>query len=120
MAAPTSSLYSLADSTLFPQFLATGPHVGAELTVEAAEFSAYPNPVVRATTVRFAVEQAGSVQVRLYNALGQVVTTLYDRPLAAGQMLERPLGATGLAAGVYTCRLSEAGPTRTLKPVVSP
>jgi hypothetical protein len=119
-AAPAGPLYPLVDGTLFPQFFAAGPRVEAEPMVAPAEFSAYPNPMVRTATVRLAATQAGVVQVRLYNALGQVVATLYDGPLAAGQLLERPLDVTGLAAGVYTCRLTGAGPARSFKLVVNP
>jgi hypothetical protein len=119
-ATPASPLYPLVDGTLFPQFLAAGLRAEAELGVAPAEFSAYPNPVARTATVRFAAAQAGWVQVRLYNTLGQLVATLYDGHLAAGQLLERPLDATNLAAGIYSCRLSGAAPARSFQLVVNP
>ncbi len=119
--ASTDPLYPLVDGTLFPQFLAAGPRAAAEPAVVPAEFSTYPNPVMRTATVRLTATQASQqVQLRVYNTLGQVVATLYEGPLAAGELLERPLDATGLAAGVYTCRLTGAGPARSLKLVVNP
>ena len=117
-ASSASPLYPLVEGHLLSQLLALPP--AAAPTAEAAEFSAYPNPLARATTVRFAAVQASPVQVRVYNALGQLVATLYDGPLAAGQVLERPLDAAGLSAGVYTCRLSGPGPARTIKLIVNP
>ena len=72
---------------------------------------AFPNPFTTSTTVRFRTAGAGPVQLRVYNALGQLVATLYDGNTAAGQVVERTLDGTFLSAGLYTCRLSGIGPT---------
>jgi N-acetylneuraminic acid mutarotase len=69
-------------------------------------FEAYPNPFTSSTTLRFRAAQAGPVQLQVYNVLGQLVTTLYDGQVQAGQVVERTLDGTGLSIGLYTCRFA--------------
>jgi hypothetical protein len=70
---------------------------------------AYPNPFTASTSVRFRASQDGALRVIVYNVLGQPVATLYDEAAQAGQVVERTLGGSGLAAGLYTIRLTGDG-----------
>ncbi|MFD1875692.1 Ig-like domain-containing protein [Hymenobacter bucti] len=88
-------------------------------TSEDSNLEAYPNPFTTATTVRFRAALPSRVQLQLYNALGQLVATLYDGQVQAGQLLERTLDGTQLSAGLYICRLSTAGQTLTQRVVLS-
>ena len=72
----------------------------------STSFEAYPNPFTSSTTLRFRAAQAGPVQLQVYNALGQLVTMLYDGQVQAGQVIERTLDGAGLSAGLYTCRFA--------------
>ncbi|MBF9238082.1 T9SS type A sorting domain-containing protein [Hymenobacter sp. BT683] len=71
----------------------------------SANLEAYPNPFTTTATVRFRVAHAGPVQLQVYNALGQVVSTLYHGTAQAGELIERSLDGAQLNAGLYTCRL---------------
>jgi hypothetical protein len=73
----------------------------------------YPNPFNAQTTIRFSIGRSGAVMLGVYNILGQLVETLYQGKLPAGQhqiswngtdRFGRPL-----ASGVYFCRLEEGG-----------
>ncbi|MBI4552858.1 MAG: T9SS type A sorting domain-containing protein [Candidatus Latescibacteria bacterium] len=72
-----------------------------------------PNPFNSATTIRYALKAQGHVILRVYNLLGQVVTTLVDGPQEAGIYTVRWNGraATGVpvAGGVYFYRLVVTG-----------
>jgi len=72
----------------------------------------YPNPFNPSTTIEYTIPSTNSpllggagggliaVQLKIYNILGQEVTTLVDRPQSPGQY--RVLfNASGLASGVY-------------------
>ncbi|MBI4552859.1 MAG: choice-of-anchor D domain-containing protein [Candidatus Latescibacteria bacterium] len=72
-----------------------------------------PNPFNPATAIRYALKERGHVTLRVYNLLGQVVTTLVDGPQEAGVYTARWNGRTttgaALAGGVYFYQLQVTG-----------
>ncbi len=68
----------------------------------------YPNPFNPVTTIRFAVPTNERTRVRVYDVMGREVRTLFDGPAEHGRTYEVPFDASGLASGIYFCRL-EAG-----------
>ncbi|MBN2356599.1 T9SS type A sorting domain-containing protein, partial [candidate division KSB1 bacterium] len=74
----------------------------------------YPNPFNNSTTIAFSMATANRVRLQIFNALGQLVDTLVDGELPAGQhaVIWR---ASGRAGGVYFVQLSTAGMQRTKK-----
>jgi len=66
-----------------------------------------PNPFNPVTTIRFALPAPGRVTIRLYDVAGREVRTLVDGELPAGWHQE-VLHASGLASGVYLCRMEAA------------
>jgi photosystem II stability/assembly factor-like uncharacterized protein len=66
---------------------------------------AYPNPFNEATNIRFSLKNSGWVKLKVYNVLGQVVTTLLDGPLQAGEHHVQ-WTADKVASGTYFIRLN--------------
>jgi len=92
----------LADATCAPLANAQGNTVAGKLQV-------YPNPTSEQTTLSFEAAQAGPAQVLVYNALGQLVATLYQGPVLAHTLYSFVLDSRNLPAGVYSCLLRTAG-----------
>lgn len=64
----------------------------------------YPNPFNPQTRIRFTLEQAGQVQLKVYNSAGRLVRTLVDGELDAG-LHEPVFDGSNLASGVYFYQL---------------
>ncbi|MGH7456009.1 MAG: T9SS type A sorting domain-containing protein, partial [bacterium] len=95
---------------------ANAPAINAtEETVSPASFylaQNFPNPYGRlpfnpSTTIRFSTPSAGKVKLTVYNLHGEVVRTLVNGEMAAGNHLAS-FDGSDLASGVYFYRL-EAG-----------
>ncbi|MGE5315238.1 MAG: T9SS type A sorting domain-containing protein [Acidobacteriota bacterium] len=65
----------------------------------------YPNPFNPSTTIHFALPQACTVSLRVYDVLGREVAALADGFMAAGAH-EAVWDASRFTAGMYICRLS--------------
>ncbi|HTY09792.1 MAG TPA: T9SS type A sorting domain-containing protein [Bacteroidota bacterium] len=65
----------------------------------------FPNPFNPSTTIRYSLPAAGRVQMKVYNVLGQEVSTLVNAQQQAG-MYEVTFDASRLASGVYFYRIS--------------
>jgi hypothetical protein len=63
-----------------------------------------PNPFNRSTTITFSLPHSSYVTLKVFNVLGQEITTLIARQLPAGNHTATWNG-TGVASGVYLCRL---------------
>jgi hypothetical protein len=76
----------------------------------------YPNPFNPETTIAFDLPQAGSVELQVFDLLGQTVRTLVAQELSAGthQMLWRGVDDRGqqVSSGVYFYRLKAGGYTQ--------
>ncbi|MBD3258877.1 T9SS type A sorting domain-containing protein, partial [candidate division GN15 bacterium] len=90
----------------------TGPTDLPPATAELREN--YPNPFNPSTQISFALPVASRVRLTVYNVLGQVVTTLIDQDLPAGDY-ETTWHAERNASGVYFYRLTTDGTTLTRK-----
>ncbi len=89
----------------------------------------YPNPfslapVAPATQIRFALPQPVRISVRIYNALGQTVRTLFDGAKSAGahELLWDGRNDRGrlVSSGLYWLRLESAAFVATRKMMVVP
>ncbi len=65
---------------------------------------ATPNPFRVETQLRFALPQAGHVSLRVYNVAGQLVETVVDGTLSAGEHSAR-FAAKSLPSGMYFAQL---------------
>ena len=82
-----------------------------ELAPAVKEFSLndnYPNPFNPSTTISYALPGRSHVTLKIFNSLGQEVTTLVDGIVTAGVHDVR-WDATTMASGVYFCRVTAAG-----------
>lgn len=75
---------------------------------EFALLQNYPNPFNPTTTISFDLPQAGFVDLRVYNLLGEEVATLFDEERPAGTHIAR-FDATALPSGIYIYRLKAGG-----------
>ncbi len=76
-------------------------------------FQNYPNPFNPETTIPFALDEAASVRLTVYNALGQRIATLIEGTRPAGNHQVRWNGRNSqgvkMATGVYLYKLDVAG-----------
>jgi hypothetical protein len=84
--------------------------------------SNYPNPFNPRTTVKYTVPGHARVSVRVYDASGAYITTLFDGDRDAGAYTidwdGRAANGATVGSGVYFARISQDGETRTKKMVL--
>ncbi len=68
----------------------------------------YPNPFNPATTIRFELAERSHVQLRVFNALGELVAVLVNKDLGTGQheVIFDAADYKGLASGIYYYNLT--------------
>ncbi len=71
--------------------------------------SNYPNPFNPSTNIEFSVPKDGRVVLKVYNMIGQVVTTLFDGEAVAGQLMKTTFDASRLPSGIYFSRVEFGG-----------
>jgi PKD repeat protein len=76
-----------------------------------------PNPFNPMTRIQFNVPRESSVRLRVYNVRGQVVETLVDRSMSAGEHFVT-WDASNHASGVYFYRIEAPGFTETHKMIM--
>jgi hypothetical protein len=88
--------------------------------IAVSEFSLaqnYPNPFNPNTQITYNIPQSGLVELRVYNMLGQVVSTLINEHRNAGNHMVR-FDASALASGVYVYELRFKGSVLTNKMIL--
>ncbi|MDE3057003.1 MAG: T9SS type A sorting domain-containing protein [Bacteroidota bacterium] len=115
--------FALGDLNWFPtqkaQWLLTAvqkPITGA-VPNEYRLYDAYPNPFNPTTNIRFSVPVSGSVSLKVYNIIGQEVTTLVNERKSAGTY-EVQFDGNNLSSGVYFYRLTAGNYVETKKLVL--
>ncbi|MBD3178662.1 MAG: T9SS type A sorting domain-containing protein [Candidatus Latescibacteria bacterium] len=82
----------------------------------------YPNPFNPSTRISFSVPEAGRAVLRIYNVRGQLVRTLLDRRVEAGEMTVswngKDQNGRAVSSGVYFCNLRTSGMKATRKMVL--
>ena len=68
-------------------------------------FQNYPNPFNPTTKIQYSIPQSGYISLKVFNMLGQEVTTLFEGYQRAGNY-SVSFNATGLASGIYFYRLN--------------
>ena len=78
----------------------------------------YPNPFNPSTSIRFDVPVSGFVSLRVYDLLGEQVSTLANEERTPGSYVVR-WEAAGLPSGIYFYRLSANGYVETKKLILA-
>ncbi|MBN1292184.1 MAG: alkaline phosphatase [Candidatus Latescibacteria bacterium] len=82
--------------------------IGSDTPKEYALVSNYPNPFNPVTTINYSVPLVGTVNVSIYDMLGQKITTLVDQVKAPGNY-SVTWDASDLASGTYICKVQLYG-----------
>jgi len=77
-------------------------------------FQNYPNPFNPSTAVRYEIGERRFVSIKVYNMLGQVVTTLVNKEQKAGSY-EATFNASNLPSGIYAIKLTAGNYSKTIK-----
>jgi hypothetical protein len=80
-------------------------------------FQNYPNPFNPSTTIRYAVLHDGYVSLKIFNALGQELSTLVDGTVTEG-FHNVTFDADQCASGVLFCRLQTGGAVSVMKMIL--
>ncbi len=89
-----------------------------EITVEDFELNQnYPNPFNPSTKISFVIPVSGLVNLKVFNILGNEITTLLNEQLFAGEHTV-PFNAAGLSSGIYFYALTVNGNTKTKEMVL--
>jgi hypothetical protein len=80
-------------------------------------FQNYPNPFKPTTRIKYAIPRDSRVVLKIYNTLGQEISTLVDAVQTAGYK-SVDFEINELPAGVYFCRMSAEGFTNVRKLLV--
>jgi len=94
--------------------LATALDDQLELPGSTLLIESYPNPFSTTTTVEFSLSNAGTIRLRLFNTLGQLIETLAQGQYSAGTHLVTVSGAD-LPGGVYLYQLETSSGLQTGK-----
>lgn len=95
----------------------TSAHVEAPLPERYTLLQNYPNPFNVSTEICYAIPEAGPVSLKVYNAMGQLMTTLVNREQDANTYAVT-FDAEALPSGIYIYRLVVNGFTATQKMVL--
>lgn len=77
----------------------------------------YPNPFNPSTTISYSIPKAGNVVLKIYNVLGQEVTTLINQFQSAGNY-KISFDASSLTSGIYFYSISSENFTQVKKMVL--
>lgn len=78
----------------------------------------YPNPFNPVTQIKFSVKTKNFTTLKVYNALGQVVTTLFNGSALPAQVYEINFDASRYTSGVYYYRLQSGNYIQVKKMIV--
>jgi hypothetical protein len=98
--------------------LTTAPPAIAQLPVSFTLEQNYPNPFNPNSDIRYLISEFRIVRLSVYDVLGREVAVLVDEAKQPGAHTVR-FDASGLASGVYLCRLTAGSFVQTRKMVLA-
>jgi hypothetical protein len=109
-------LYSLMQESASRAITAVAKTSAAPQTLQLSQN--YPNPFNPSTSIEFTVPTAGRATLKIFNALGQEVATLFDGVASAGRRHQITFDGSRFASGIYFSRLEFGGKTEFKKMVL--
>lgn len=78
----------------------------------------FPNPANEKTELNFTLPTAEKVNIEIFNALGQKISTLTEKYYTAG-INQIELDVSGFQSGIYVCHISVGSESKTIKMCVA-
>jgi len=78
----------------------------------------YPNPFNPTTTIEFTVPSNGRATLKIFNAIGQEIATLFNGEAESGKYHQVQFNANGFATGLYLSRLEFDGKVQLKKMMI--
>jgi hypothetical protein len=100
-----------------------GEHLVTDVSSEAGTPESYslqqnyPNPFNPNTTIKFSLPEQTNVKIKIFNSIGQEITTLLNTEIAAGNHAV-DFNAASLSSGVYFYRIETPNFTSTKKMIL--
>jgi len=88
--------------------------VGVNGPIEFSLFQNYPNPFNPSTTINYSIPELSYVTLKIYDVLGNEITTLVHQEKPVGSY-KVEFNGTELPSGIYFYKLSTNGFTETKK-----
>jgi len=93
--------------------------VNPKPAVDLVNYMVYPNPVKDNATIEYTLNNSSSVSIKLYNITGQLVNTVFDGNVEAGDKNIVKFNADGMKSGVYFFRLTTNNTVATKSVIIS-
>jgi len=106
--------YESIDNALSSGILRTADNEDRNLPAGFELLQNYPNPFNPNTTISFSIHKTDHVSLKVYNRLGQEVSTLLDG-FTYPQTYKIQFDGSGLASGVYIARLTAGNFNKSIK-----
>jgi hypothetical protein len=75
----------------------------------------YPNPFNPSTSIRYGINQAGKVELKVYNIMGQLVQTVLNGEYKEAGIYDIRINMSGCTSGIYLYKLTVNGMQLTKK-----
>ncbi len=108
----TSNLNSLTELKNCADQVIPVSNINTETPAEFTLYQNYPNPFNPGTIINYDLRISGNVKLRVYDILGNEVTTLVNKKQSAGSYNVK-FDGSGIASGVYFYRLETNGIVQT-------
>ena len=111
---PVVEIHDNAEGCDNPEEIVAVCYVSVEETQSDERFSIFPNPFTNSATLEINLPEAGRVEVKIYNQIGQLLKTIAKNYQNAGvQVIDLETG--DLEPGVYFCVVKTGEGMRTVK-----
>jgi len=77
-------------------------------------FINYPNPVIDKTTLRYELQKTSEINIQIFDVYGNTIKVVTDETKEAG-IHNTVFDASGLASGIYFCKLTAGSMSETIK-----